>query len=105
MADLSTADLAALRDLMQGVQNVVETPIAFDRSDPDKNRMREIQGLVGLIVRSELTAGNAARLLQLMEQVKLLFEEIAGVGTRVSMKPAARLIERAVGVLRNAANS
>ncbi len=100
MADLSTAELTTIRDLMQGVRNIVETPIAFERADPDKNRIREIQGLVAAILQSQITAGNAARLLQLMEQLKLLFEDIAGVGTRVSMKPAARLVERAVGVLR-----
>src|SRR5262249_33438652 len=99
MPDLSPSDLTTLQNLMQGVQGIVEAPMAFDRSDPDKNRIREIQKLVGLILRSELSAGNGGRLLQLMAQLKLLFDEIAGVGIRVSMKPAARLVDRAVIVL------
>lgn len=105
MAEISTADLTTLQNHMQGVQNIVDAPMAFDRGDPDKTRIREIQALAGLILKGELTAGNAPRLLQLLQQLTLLFEGIAGVGTRVSLKPAARLVDHAVGVLRSSAES
>lgn len=105
MPDLTTADLETLQTLVQGVQKIVDAPIAFERGDPDKPRMKEIQNLVALILRSELSPGNAERLVQLLAQLNLLFEEIVGVGTRVSMKPAARLVERAIGVVRGAAGA
>jgi hypothetical protein len=105
MAEISTTDLTTLQSLMQGVQNVVDAPMAFERGDPDKTRIREIQALAGMILRGELTAGNGDRLLQLLQQLTLLFEGIAGVGTRVSLKPAARLVDHAVGVLRNSTDS
>ena len=102
---MSDIDWATLEKLLHGVQNVVDTPMAFDRGDPDKNRIREIQSLVGLLVRSELPSRNAGRTLQLVQQLKLLFEEIAGTGTRVTMKPAARLVEQAIGHLRKQATA
>jgi hypothetical protein len=38
--------------------------------------------------------------LQLLEQVKLLIDGIAGLGTRVSMKRAERMVGQAVNLLR-----
>jgi hypothetical protein len=102
---MSDIDWALLEKLLHGVQSVVDTPIAFDRGDPDKNRIREIQALVGLLVRSELPSRNAGRTLQLVEQLKLLFEEIVGIGTRVAMKPATRQVEQALGLLRKQATA
>ena len=103
MTELSTADLETLRELLQGVQAAVEAPMAFERGDPDKQRIHKIQGLVAFIQQREISAGNATRLLQLVDQLRLLFEEIVGVGIRVSMKPAMRMVERSLGLLRGVA--
>ena len=100
MTELSTADLQTLQAQLQGVQAAVEAPMAFERGDPDKRRIHEIQGLVAFILQGELSAGNAARLLQLVDQLRLLFEEIVGVGIRVSMKPAMRLVASSLALLR-----
>ena len=71
MTELSTADLETLHDLLQGVQAAVEAPMAFQRGDPDKQRIHEIQRLVAFILQGEISAGNATRLLQLVDQLTL----------------------------------
>ncbi len=103
LTELSTTELKGLQELLQGVQATVEAPMAFERGDPDKKRIREIQALVAFILQSELAAGNAVRLLQLVDQLRLLFEDITGVGFRVSMKPAMRMVERSIALLRGVA--